>query len=941
MRRLVLVVLAAWGGDVLAVGPPAVRRDLYGDPLPPGVIARLGTVRLRPSVLSRSATLSPDGRWIAIVDSPGLDLWDVSSGLVRCRLEVPAMDERGASGRVYFSPDSRLLAATTLDRARTGKRTRVFAIPSGTLRYRLDIGDTDSEPEIVGGGKWLLAFRYPGPDAVLYDLRNGKEVRRVKEAPVAACSPDGKRLATGGWAGNVQVWQIDSGKELVSFQARPSKVTMLKFSADGRKLASVSEVDGPFSTRGELRTWDSMTGKARGRLQLSAPSILALSDDLRWVVPDDHRGTLWDISQGQSHRLNTEKVELATFSPDGRWLATRTHLDDVQVWDLQTGRPVERHRWWSWVGELSFSGNSRELLIDWPGLRLIDLRSGKDRLARPAHRAEVRTIRFLNDGHTLLSHDEAGELRLWRWGDGKPVPLFPEGELRSVPTFAVGPRQATLTTVDFGRNLQVRELPSGKLANTPPVRLPASAFDKLTVRITRSRSNDRVISPDGRLLLAIDDWGGVSLWDARTARRLARPNLPWWAVQRAYFSPDSRFVVFCQCPGFVNTVWRVADGKALHSWKRVNPTVAYSPDGRYLATRGFDRIHLYDLKAQREVGSLPADKDAFDTDLHCIGDRYLAMRESAGNKERFELWDMASRALLRSSSGLARVRIEAAGPAALLFSEQSAPRGSVIFRDAYTWRALTDVTDGDLTPDARWLVTNDSAVDEGLSVRERITGGLIARQVNVGHRGPITAVAFSPDGHHLATGGADTTILVRDFRRLCGLDRKGPLKLDKAALDRRWQALAGNDAKAAWQAVADLAACPEAAAFLKDRAQPVTPGEVTVIRDHVKALDDEDFATRRKARKALDALGAEWLPIFYDGLAAKSSVEATSALRALLRSPKRQDYSPEMLRRVRAIAALEWQATAEAKKVLERLARGAEGLELTLQAKAALARLKR
>src|SRR5262249_39714380 len=145
-----------------------------------------------------------------------------------------------------------------------------------------------------------------------------------------------------------------------------------------------------------------------------------------------------------------------------------------------------------------------------------------------------------------------------------------------------------------------------------------------------------------------------------------------------------------------------------------------------------------------------------------------------------------------------------------------------------------------LSPDERFVVVSSSG-DGPLRFVERATGGLVTRLDRTGHLSGVTVVAFTPDGRHLATGGAATTILIRDFRQLCGLERPRPLKLDKAALEKRWQALAVADAKVGWQAVADLAACPEAVGFLEARLQPVSAKEVATVREHVKALDDDKF----------------------------------------------------------------------------------------------------
>src|SRR5690349_18180411 len=53
----------------LAASKPK-RTDRYGDPLPPGVVARLGTERLTLANTSSEPTFSPDGRHLAAYDYP-------------------------------------------------------------------------------------------------------------------------------------------------------------------------------------------------------------------------------------------------------------------------------------------------------------------------------------------------------------------------------------------------------------------------------------------------------------------------------------------------------------------------------------------------------------------------------------------------------------------------------------------------------------------------------------------------------------------------------------------------------------------------------------------------------------------------------------------------------------------------------------------------------
>ena len=188
---------------------------------------------------------SPDGRWLASAGGDGngplepgeVKLWDAETGQEIRTFVVPTAAVFG----VAFSPDSRWLASGCADGIVRIWDTRDPASKARELEGHIGHGGTrgvpSGRPTCLGRWYWMSE----SGEVKIWDLSTGRVLDlRGHTGPVwgLACSPDGRRLATGSDDRTIKLWDTTTGEEVFTLRGHTAGVICVAFSPDGRRIAS-------------------------------------------------------------------------------------------------------------------------------------------------------------------------------------------------------------------------------------------------------------------------------------------------------------------------------------------------------------------------------------------------------------------------------------------------------------------------------------------------------------------------------------------------------------------------------------------------------------------------------------------------------------------------------------------------------------------------------
>jgi WD40 repeat protein len=270
-----------------------------------------------------------------------------------------------ADGNIMFASDLNDIAAWNL---KTGKREYVLRFGQGSV--------SDSQVALAPDGKTLAALSRDG--VRVWELKNQEMTVEVKwpqqtrdpdtgEAKgvrlmSAALAANGSRAASITSDGKINVWNLATGKSVVSFAAGKRDLGAIALSPDGKTLATPAPEGG-------IALWDADTGKEQKTLEAKervpfAVRELRFSGDGKVLTDSTGNGLrFWDLSTGKVVKTLNDRTTTGrhnTLSPDGKTLAVcPPHDKKLTLVDVATGKERVTFHWVSWPGSAVFSPDGK------------------------------------------------------------------------------------------------------------------------------------------------------------------------------------------------------------------------------------------------------------------------------------------------------------------------------------------------------------------------------------------------------------------------------------------------------------------------------------------------------------------------------------------------------------------------------------------------------
>lgn len=337
-------------------------------------LGRLDAAGIPSTIFAHS--LSPDGTRLAAIDNESIMAWDLISG------NLVFTVGRGDTNQIFYAPDKTEIYALT-----AGGKVTIHDANRGAVQNTFDSID-----DFTG----TVTFE-----------------------------PEAGWLAVGNLRGQIKIWDPLERQALTVIDGHRLQVVALAFSTDGERLASSSE-------DGTVKVWNWRSKELIASFETEdIPYTLRYSPTGDQVAgASTEKVLLFSLADNQTTRtidVGTGGTDLLLYSPDGNYVLSGGLVQEMTLWNPQTGALVARlpesngdriSAVFAPDSDLLLTSEMGSLPALWNMTTITNNTLNRATINNPA---QIFTVDWTSDSRVLTLFGSAGSVYLWGIGT-QPTP---------------------------------------------------------------------------------------------------------------------------------------------------------------------------------------------------------------------------------------------------------------------------------------------------------------------------------------------------------------------------------------------------------------------------------------------------------------------------------------------------------------------------------------
>ena len=472
-------------------------------------------------------------------------------------------------------------------------------------------------------------------------------------------------------------------------------------------------------------------------------SVYLLGQQPRLVVPIGH----------------TSGVNFATFSLDGKYIATASWDKTAKIWNAADGKLlIELVGHTAAINTVNFSSDGKTIVTASSDntAKIWSVSTGKLLIELIGHTSSVQSAIFSHDGKTIITSSQDRTLKTWNASTGKLIADWTKEKMYIV---TISPDGETVVTGS------------------------QDSYSDWRVRIWRLVDNTLIqelvghsgaiktatFSPDRKYLITTSADSTVKIWNIEKGNLIGQlKSESYYSFSSANYSPDGKKIVTTE--GHIGTkIWNTTNGKLLKFLTKNDQAsyAIYSPDGKYILETGGFGPKILNATEGGITKELKGHTNYVYSSTYSPDAKYIVTVYGSGEKRISpKIWNPLTGNLVGELQG---------GQIDYGMNSEFSPDGKYIIisggKAPGIWNMDTQkfvrkldsqspwIYHSVYSPDGKYIVTANE--DNIAEVWDAATGNLIRKLI--GHAKWVLNSSFSPNGKYIVTSSADYTARIWDI----------------------------------------------------------------------------------------------------------------------------------------------------------------------------------